>query len=112
MLAARQEEDRRWFLISSEFILHAARDPDAARQLAEREDGLCDRMVEAVDRTLAGAGHRPTLDPRELARLLIALHQGCNALRLTDEARREAGDLQRRVLPLLIRVLSEETAPR
>ncbi|MFF4602673.1 TetR/AcrR family transcriptional regulator [Streptomyces sp. NPDC001339] len=112
MLAARQEEDRRWFLISSEFVLHAARDREAARRLAEREDALCDRMAEAVGRTLAGAGRRPTLDLRELARLLIALHQGCNALRLTDEARGEAGDLHRRMLPLLIHVLSEETAPR
>ncbi|WP_231904940.1 TetR/AcrR family transcriptional regulator [Streptantibioticus cattleyicolor] len=85
-LAGRKRADQRWFLLSMEFTLHAARHPEVARQLAEHEARLIGGLAELIDDALAKAGHAARVRPRELARLMVILHEGATAMRLTEEA--------------------------
>ncbi|MFD8674797.1 TetR/AcrR family transcriptional regulator [Streptomyces seoulensis] len=83
-LVGRTEEERRWFLVSMEFTLHAARHPDLARQLAVHENRLNQGLTEVLGQALTGAGLRPTIPLEDLARLLTALFEGLTAQELTN----------------------------
>ncbi|MBO1417640.1 TetR/AcrR family transcriptional regulator [Streptomyces sp. FH025] len=88
-LAGRRREDEGWFLLSMEFTLHAARHPEVARGLAEHEARLIDGLVELIERM---SDQDPQIRPRDLARLLVILHEGATAMRLTEEARGELAE--------------------
>ncbi|MET8544796.1 TetR/AcrR family transcriptional regulator [Kitasatospora sp. NPDC004799] len=94
-LAERRREDEGWFLLSMEFTLHAARHPEVARSLAEHEARLIDGLVELIEAT-----SEPTsqVRPRDLARLLVILHEGATAMRLTEEARGELAEFPEELL--------------
>ncbi|MCC3778219.1 TetR/AcrR family transcriptional regulator [Streptomyces sp. UNOB3_S3] len=105
-LAARGEESRRWFLASMEFTLQAMRDPALARELATHEERVITALTGLMERLLARAGRTPALDPADLTRLAVALHEGLTLLRLTEAARGGDDSLPDRLLPHLMRVLT------
>ncbi|MFD0406098.1 TetR/AcrR family transcriptional regulator [Kitasatospora sp. NPDC127116] len=94
-LAQRRQEDEGWFLLSMEFTLHAARHPEVARGLAEHEARLIDGLVGLIEEA-----SEPTsrVRPRDLARLLVILHEGATAMRLTEEARGELAEFPEELL--------------
>ncbi|MFJ6381321.1 TetR/AcrR family transcriptional regulator [Kitasatospora sp. NPDC092039] len=94
-LAGRRREDEGWFLLSMEFTLHAARHPEVARSLAEHEARLVDGLVELIEAT---PDHTSKVHPRDLARLLVILHEGATAMRLTEEARGELAEFPEELL--------------
>nr|WP_223242306.1 TetR/AcrR family transcriptional regulator [Streptomyces sp. CBMA123] len=94
-LADRRREDEGWFLLSMEFTLHAARHPEVARSLAEHEARLIDGLVELIEEA---TDHAPEVHPRDLARLLVILHEGATAMRLTEEARGELAEFPEELL--------------
>ncbi|MFF4381494.1 TetR/AcrR family transcriptional regulator [Kitasatospora sp. NPDC001547] len=94
-LAGRRREDEGWFLLSMEFTLHAARHPEVARSLAEHEARLVDGLVELIEAT---PDHTSKVRPRDLARLLVILHEGATAMRLTEEARGELAEFPEELL--------------
>ncbi|CCH31763.1 hypothetical protein BN6_44830 [Saccharothrix espanaensis DSM 44229] len=78
-VGAHRRENHRWFLVSMEFTLHAARTPELAAELAPHEDRLTTGMADLLVRSL------PNLTPdhaRDVARLLTALHEGTTAQEL------------------------------
>ncbi len=101
--------DRRWVLAKAEFALHAARHPQAAIALHEHETALLARTVALIEQTLRRTELRLTVAADELARILVALHDGL-ALR---DAVRPSGvdsphpDLERTAFLRLLRAVTD-----
>ncbi|MFD9687236.1 TetR/AcrR family transcriptional regulator [Kitasatospora sp. NPDC059146] len=108
-LADRRRVDEGWFLLSMEFTLHAARHPEVARSLAEHEARLIDGLVELIGEA---TDHAPEISPRDLARLLVILHEGATAMRLTEEARGDLAEFPEDLLHRVVDGLFHPTAPR
>jgi AcrR family transcriptional regulator len=93
--------DRAWVLVSTEYVLHAARHPEAAEVLRRHRGQVEDRLVELIARAFADAGLALRVPPAELIRAVMALFDGMTLLSLTDPA--EADELRRGALLLLVR---------
>jgi AcrR family transcriptional regulator len=68
--------DRTWVLVQTEYRLHAARHPEAAAALREHSAGLHARLTELIDLATVRAGLRLTVPAGQLARIVLALHDG------------------------------------
>ena len=109
-VATRDLGEQRWFIVSMEFTLHAARRPELAAALARHEDRLTAGLAELLERSLRRESRVPEVPAEELARLVVALTEGLTALRLTRGATGEDPvELARRAVPHLVRVLSSPT---
>ncbi|MGW0119685.1 TetR/AcrR family transcriptional regulator [Streptomyces sp. NPDC003327] len=102
-LAARIEPDERdWYLVTTEFTLHAIRDPQAAWVLARHDGRLRAEIARGLALVLRRAGRELTVDPDRFARLLIALREGGLAQSYVEPAELPPGSLEREFLtPLL-----------
>jgi hypothetical protein len=103
--------DRQWTLVSTEFSLHAIRQPDVAQLLVEHELRVRSELSVLVTEALERAGRIPTLSVYELARMIVAVTEGTDIQVLTDEA---AGafvhsDLGRRAVMAFLRQFSVPT---
>ncbi|EYT79587.1 TetR family transcriptional regulator [Streptomyces sp. Tu 6176] len=109
---AERPEERRWFVVSMEFTLHAARSPETARALAAHEERLTEGLSRLVLRALSATGRRPSVPAEDLTRLIVALSEGLTALQLIRSTRDgDVRGLSHRLVPHLIEALTEE-APR
>ncbi|MFC6593349.1 TetR/AcrR family transcriptional regulator [Kitasatospora paranensis] len=109
-LAGSSSRERQWFVVSMEFTLHAARHPEVADDLAVREERLVEGLAEVLLDLLARDGRRPALPVADLARLVMAVSEGLNAHAVTHpQADAATGGLARRVLPPVLRALSDPT---
>ncbi|MGW3686692.1 TetR/AcrR family transcriptional regulator [Streptomyces sp. NPDC005125] len=63
---------RDWYLVTTEFTLHAIRDPRAAWVLARHDARLRTEVARAFSECPRAAGRTLTVDPDDFARLLIA----------------------------------------
>jgi AcrR family transcriptional regulator len=107
-LASRlDEDDRRWYLLSTEFTLHAVREPSAARALAAHDARLRAAIRRLVAELLLRAGRRATVDLDDLARLVVAMREGGLAQALGDPDGPPPGHLERAFLPALLIAASE-----
>lgn len=97
------DEERLWFLASTEFTLHAIRHPQTAERLAEHDRLLRARLTELLTGFFARVGRHGNPDLDSLARLLIALHEGALMQSLVESDRLPPGALQRRFLPAILR---------
>jgi AcrR family transcriptional regulator len=68
--------DRTWVLVHTEYALHAARHPEAAAALQAHAAALNAQLTELIETVAARTGLRLTLPAGELARILLALHDG------------------------------------
>ena len=94
--------DRTWVLVLTEYRLHAARHPEAAAALNEHVTALNDRLTALIETVAARAGLTLTLPAGQLARAVLAVHDG---VVLSQVPRADAGtdDLERTALLLLLR---------
>lgn len=90
---ARLVSERRWTLISTEFSLHAIRNPEVAVALAEHEATIRAELAVLIGTWLTGAGRRATVALDVLARMVVAGVEGCDVQALTDEAAGRSGPL-------------------
>ncbi|MEV7088473.1 TetR/AcrR family transcriptional regulator [Streptomyces sp. NPDC093085] len=111
--AERAEQERRWFLVSMEFTLHAARTPAVAELLGAHEERLVQAVAGVITETLARTELRPAVDAADGARLLIALFKGLSALRPVQGPQGLPGaeGLSRRLAPYLVRALTTADTP-
>ncbi|MER8044672.1 TetR/AcrR family transcriptional regulator [Streptomyces sp. NPDC094032] len=102
-LAARVEPDERdWYLVSTEFTLHAIRDPQAAWVLARHDARLRAEIARGIELVLRRAGRELTVDADHFARLVVALREGGLAQSYVEPAALPPGTLERDFLaPLL-----------
>ena len=96
--------DRTWVLVHTEYLLHAARSPEAAAVLRQQSAAvladLSGFITEIADR--AGIGLAVPAD--QLARMVVALHDGLAIGRLVGDRTDEAdADLERTALLVLLR---------
>ena len=100
---------RVWTLVTTEYVLHAARHPEAAEVLRRYRRQMQDSLVELLEPALAEAGLHLRVPAAELMRAVFALHSGMTVLSLTDPA--EADGLQRESLLMLVRGAVTTSAP-
>lgn len=82
------EDERRWFLISTEFTLHAIRHPRVAAQLAEHEAATRAAMADLLVSWMEARGIVPTVPIGDLVGLLVAMTEGTQSQTLTRHAAR------------------------
>ncbi len=80
------EVDRQWTLVSTEFSLHAIRQPDVAALLVEHELRVRSELAVLVTEALERAERLPTLPIDELVRMIVAVTEGTDIQVLTDSA--------------------------
>jgi AcrR family transcriptional regulator len=106
-LVAAVPRDRRWFLVNTEFALHAVRDPAAgqvlARARARVRAAFADRLADILDRF----HRRPTVPVDDLIRWLFALHEGGLAQAYVEPDRLAPNALTRQAAPLLVRAATQ-----
>lgn len=100
------DDERRWYLITTEFTLYAIRDPAAARILAEHEGRLRNALAERLGDLYAQAGLEPTVDLHDLARLIVAVTEGAQAQSYVEPDKLVPGRLEGTFLPLILRAVA------
>ncbi|GHE27814.1 MULTISPECIES: TetR/AcrR family transcriptional regulator [Streptomyces] len=111
-LAATIEPDERdWYLVTTEFTLHAIRDPQAAWVLARHDERLRAEIARGLTLVLRRAGRELTVDADRFARLLIALREGGLAQSYVEPEALPPGDLEREFLPPLLEVSTRPAPP-
>jgi AcrR family transcriptional regulator len=112
--AGTDDADRRWFLISMEFTLHAIRRPRVAALLAEHEARTRAELAEAMTQALESLGRVPLIAIQDLVAMVVAAHEGTTAQELTRQAAgganagTGAGSL---MIPALLRQLTASNEP-
>jgi AcrR family transcriptional regulator len=102
-LAARVEpEERDWYLVTTEFTLHAVRDPQAAWVLARHDERLRAEIARGLALVLRRAGRALTVDADRFARLIVALREGGLAQSYVEPDALPPGSLEREFLPALL----------
>jgi AcrR family transcriptional regulator len=104
------ETDRRWFLISTEFTLHAIRHPHVAAMLADHESLTRAELAELLTRALEAIGRVPLVAVQDLVAMLVAAYEGAAVQALSNQAasRDDTAGLGTRMIAALLRQL---TAP-
>ncbi|WP_158579976.1 TetR/AcrR family transcriptional regulator [Geodermatophilus marinus] len=101
--------DRTWTLVQAEFALHAARHPEAAAALREHTAALRSRIAAMIDTAAARTGLRLAVPTTQVARTLMALHDGLAVSRAVDGDADD--DVERAALLLLLRATLSDTPP-
>lgn len=108
-LASRVEPDERdWYLVTTEFTLHAIRDPQAAWVLARHDARLRAEIARGLTLVLRRAGRELTVDADRFARLLIALREGGLAQSYVEPDALPPGSLERQFLPGFLEASTRE----
>ncbi|GAA0573997.1 TetR/AcrR family transcriptional regulator [Kribbella sandramycini] len=99
-------DQRQWHLISTEFTLHALRNPEAARALNEQRAMFRASLTRLVAEISATSGVRFSVPPEQFVRLVIALHEGARSQSLLEPAEVPAGSLEHTFLPMVLDAVS------
>ncbi|MGZ4642285.1 MAG: TetR/AcrR family transcriptional regulator [Blastococcus sp.] len=100
--------DRTWVLVKTEYALHAARHPEAAEVLREHTAALHEQLTALIESTSARSGLALAVPAADLARILLALHDGVVVHEVVPQFPDTAvltppADLERTALLLLLR---------
>ncbi|MGW6566689.1 TetR/AcrR family transcriptional regulator [Streptomyces sp. NPDC054975] len=108
-VASRIEPDERdWYLVTTEFTLHAIRDRQAAWVLARHDARLRAEIARGVTAMLRRAGRELTVDADRFARMLIALREGGLAQSYVEPEELPPGSLERDFLAPLLAATTRE----
>ena len=104
LLATFHPYDRQWFLVNTEFLLHALRNPPVAESLALHRRRLRDEIAKVIDLIpdIDARRQPPGIDRDTHTRLVIAAFEGCQNQGFVEPAVAEAGVLQQSMLSLLL----------
>ena len=106
LTSANVPEDRSWWLVTTEYLLYAARGPVAAERLGVLRRQVWEEFVNAMTTALRRAGRTSTVSPDLLVRALAAVHDGAIQQSYADSGSVTYDELQRLVLPLVIHGLT------
>jgi len=99
-------DQRQWYLISTEFTLHALRHPEAAAALNQQRAMFRDQLTRLVEEITKASGLRMSVPPHQFVRLVIAVHEGARAQSLLEPDQVPAGSLEHTFLPLVLDAVS------
>ena len=105
LLAELNDYDPSWYLVSTEYTLHAIRNPLAAKALAEHDKHLRDELTALLGLLLKKSGYQSDVDLDMLARLVVAIHEGGLAQSLVEPDALPNGELERTYLPTVLRAV-------
>ncbi|MEU7028317.1 helix-turn-helix domain-containing protein [Streptomyces sp. NPDC046275] len=109
-LASRVEPDERdWYLVSTEFTLHAIRDRQAARALAAHDARLRAEIARGIELVVRRSGRELTVDADRFARLVVALREGGLAQSYVEPDALPPGTLEREFLAPLLASVTRRT---
>jgi len=101
-LVAAIPQDRRWFLVNTEFALHAVRDPAAGAAYAAARARVRASFADRFAEVLARFGRELTVPLDDLIRWLFAVHDGGLAQSYVEPGALAPNDVTRQVTPLLV----------
>jgi AcrR family transcriptional regulator len=113
LVNASRPYDRSWWLVTTEYLLHAARNPEAARRLGALRRQSQDEFVKVVVAALRRARRVSTVSPDQLTRALEAVYEGAILQQsYADPGSATYEEVHRLALPVVIRGLTRlEEAP-
>jgi AcrR family transcriptional regulator len=76
--------DNRWTMLWLEFVLYAARNPDAREKVAELTRRARERVVELIEKEYAHYGHEPPYSPQQVAVITNAMFDGLGMYHLIE----------------------------
>ena len=100
-------DDRRGFLISTEFTLLAVRDASVADRLREHDAAIRRAIGELLCAAFAAAGRTPRVPVLDIASVVVALREGALMQACVDPLAVPPGHLEQTFLPLLLAAASE-----
>jgi AcrR family transcriptional regulator len=103
-LADDTRSKEQWLVLTTEFTLHAIREPVARRAWAAQQRRVRDELVAVVDEAVARQGLKLPMPTDVFVRAAIALAQGSMTQRLVEPRSLTVGELERTVLPVLLGV--------
>jgi AcrR family transcriptional regulator len=99
-------DDREWYLVNTEFTLHAVRHPKTAEVLAAHLREVRSRITQLLTRAIAESGRELTIEADALVRSILALHEGSLGQNYLEPDAVPPGHLEREVLPALLNAVS------
>ncbi|MER7246523.1 TetR/AcrR family transcriptional regulator [Kribbella sp. NPDC000426] len=99
-------DDRQWHLISTEFTLHALRDPEAARALNQQRAMFRDRLTKLVEQITETSGLTLSVPAEQFVRLVIAVHEGARSQSLLEPGKLPPGELEHTFLPMVLEAVT------
>jgi AcrR family transcriptional regulator len=103
--------DRRWYLINTEFALHAVRNPSAAATFAAARTRVRTIFADHLAEILGRMGLDLTVPAEDLARWLWAFSEGSVAQAYVEPHLLAPNDLMRQVGPLLLTAVTNPSKP-
>jgi AcrR family transcriptional regulator len=103
-----QSDDRRWWLVQSEFLLLALRDPEIASGFLEYQDSFFRDLTLIVVDALSSASRRFTIDPEEAVRVIAELCANGEARALLSGDERKFSERLSTSLPPVVLALTEQ----
>jgi AcrR family transcriptional regulator len=95
-----------WHLISTEFTLHALRNPEAAAALVEQRAVFRQRLTDLVEEIIKTSDLRLSVPAEQFVRVVMALHEGSRAQTLLEPDAVPPGSLERTFLPMVLESIS------
>lgn len=98
--------DRRWFLISTEFTLLAVRDATVASRLREHDASIRVAIAALLSEAFAASDREALVPILDLASVVVALREGALMQACVDPLAVPPGHLEQTFLPLLLAAAS------
>lgn len=102
-----QSDDRRWWLVQSEFQLMALREPAIAADYLRYQDGFFRELTEIVVAALASARRRFTIDPDEAVHVIAEFCASGEARALLAGDERNFAERLSESVPAILLALTE-----
>jgi len=99
-------DQRQWHLISTEFTLHALRDPEAAKALNRQRAMFREQLTRLVEEISAASDLHLSVPPEQFVRLVMAVHEGARSQYLLEPTKIPAGSLEHTFLPMILETIS------
>ena len=103
-----QSDDRRWWLVQSEFLLLALRDPAISADFLRYQDGFFHDLTDVVVAALASARRRFTIEPEEAVRVIAELCANGEARALLSGDERPFAERLSESVPAILLALTEQ----
>ncbi|MHA3021655.1 TetR/AcrR family transcriptional regulator [Mycobacterium sp. BMJ-28] len=106
LLATVESPDRRWFLISAEFLLYAIRNRQVAHLLAEHDEALRADLKTLFGGVLQRLNRPLTVDLDHFVRVVVAIREGGLAQSLIEPEALPPGTLEQTFIPILVNAVT------
>jgi AcrR family transcriptional regulator len=97
---------RQWHLISTEFTLHALRDPEAAKALNAQRAMFRESLTRLVEQITETSRIELSVPAEQFVRLVIAVHEGARSQSLLEPRQVPSGSLEHTFLPMVLEAVS------